>query len=134
MSKTLQTLRKIALKLPDTTEGVACEGTAMERRTIKVRDKAFLFLGVTDALLKLGESLPEARKLAAKEPDRYRAGAGGWVKLMFSESQPPLMDVVGGWIAESHGLLAGAASARAKPKAKKPAGRKSTGKKAAARR
>jgi hypothetical protein len=49
---TIQSLRQIALRLPGTEEGVACAGTSLEKRTIKVRGKAFLFLGAGDAMLK----------------------------------------------------------------------------------
>ena len=38
-------LHSIAAKLPDVEEGVACAGTSLEKRTMKVRGKAFLFLG-----------------------------------------------------------------------------------------
>ena len=37
----LSTLRQRALCLPDVSEGVACEGTALEKRTLKVHGKAF---------------------------------------------------------------------------------------------
>jgi hypothetical protein len=42
-------LMKIARALPDVTEGVACEGTALESRTFKRGTKAFLFVGTKDA-------------------------------------------------------------------------------------
>ncbi len=41
----VEALRKLALALPEVEEGVSCAGTALERRTVKVRDKAFVFLG-----------------------------------------------------------------------------------------
>ena len=73
----MKAMRAIALKLPDVEEGVACEGTALEKRTVKVKGKAFLFLGTGDALLKLDGSLAAATKLADKTPARYRVGKGG---------------------------------------------------------
>jgi hypothetical protein len=100
-----KTLRATALRLPDTEEGVACEGTALEKRTIKVRRKAFLFLGAADAMLKLGDSKVEAAKLAAKEPDRYKVGATGWVTVKFGDEPPPA-GLLKRWIDESYRLAA----------------------------
>ncbi len=106
-------LRKLALRLPDTEEGIACAGTALEKRTIKTRGKAFLFLGVDDAMVKLCASLAAAVALARNEPDRYQAGKTGWVKVTFGEEPPPLA-LLEKWIAESHGLMAGTEPARAR--------------------
>jgi hypothetical protein len=122
----INSLRRIALDLPGTEEGMACAGTPLESRTIKVGGKAFLFLRATELRLKLGASLPQAKKLAAKEPDRCDAGAGGWVKLVLrpGETKPP--SFLAGWIVESHGLYAKAGGApaskkvKAKTKATKP--------------
>src|SRR5262245_43757452 len=102
----MQALRKIAMQYPGAEAGVACKGTALECTTVKVHNKAFLFLRKTDLRLKLGDSLAEAAKLAAKERDRYEAGAGGWVKVMFSAAQPPPLDLLKRWLDESYRLLA----------------------------
>lgn len=102
----MKALRAIALKYPACEEGIACKGTALECATFKVGGKAFLFLGRADIRLKLGESLPEAAKLAKKEPERFNAGAGGWVKVMYGEDHPLPLDVVKRWIDESYGLMA----------------------------
>lgn len=96
-----QTLRKWALRHPDVEEGVACEGTVIEKRTIKANNKAFLFLGTRDAMLKLRESVPEAKKLAAKKPAQFRAGATGWVTTKFGETEPPIATMKK-WIDESY--------------------------------
>jgi hypothetical protein len=95
----------MALRLPEAQEGVACEGTAAERRTITVRGKAFLFLGASDARLKLHDSLAEATDLAAREPRRYEVGAHGWVKVTFGGASLPV-DTLARWIEESYRLLA----------------------------
>jgi hypothetical protein len=110
-------LRKLALRHAGVEEGIACPGTAMERHTMKAGKKAFLFFGSGDALVKLEASLAEAKKLAKAEPKRYRAGANGWVKLMFTADEPPKLDVLARWIAESHALVA--APAKKKPAKKK---------------
>src|SRR5688572_15785556 len=80
-------LRSAALRFPEAEEGIACEGTALEKRTIKARNKAFLFLGATDAMLKLHDSVAEATKLASKQPDRYKVGAHGWVTVSFRNGE-----------------------------------------------
>ena len=103
-NRPMQALRKLALEFPGTEEGVACEGTPIERRTIKTVGKAFLFLGVGDAMFKLGASLPAASKLAMKEPDHYKAGKSGWVKVIFGNEPPPLARLEK-WIGESYQLM-----------------------------
>ena len=112
----MQALRKAALLYPGTEEGVACEGTPIESRTVKAQKKAFLFLTVGHARLKLRESLPEAAKLAKKQPDQFQVGSGGWVKasLMADGSTP--LDVLERWIAESYRLIAGPVAAGGKTK------------------
>ncbi len=99
-------LRAAALEYPGTEEGIACEGTALEKRTIKVRNKAFLFLGPKDAMLKLRESLPTATDIAAKELERCKVGAHGWVTVTFGDSQLLSTDVLLAWIDESYRLFA----------------------------
>jgi hypothetical protein len=102
----MQALRRFALRYPEAQEGVACEGTAAEKRTVKVRNKAFLFLGPADVMLKLGESAAEAAELASKEPSRYKVGAHGWVTVKFAADESPPLDVLKRWIDESYRLLA----------------------------
>jgi hypothetical protein len=102
----MRALQTIALRYPEAQEGVACAGTPIEKRTVKVRNKAFLFLGTADAMVKLSESLTEAANLAAKEPNHYKVGAHGWVSLTFSDGAPPPLDVLERWIDESYRLLA----------------------------
>jgi hypothetical protein len=101
----MKALRRAALRHPDTHEGISCEGTSLEKRTVKAHRKAFVFLGVADVMVKLRESLPEARRLARKEPDRYRAGAHGWVKASFAEDEEPPLALLQRWIDESYRLV-----------------------------
>lgn len=117
--KVMARLLEHAIALEGVEQGVACEGTALERRTAKVRGKAFLFLGVADAMLKLDASLPEALSLEREDPSRFRVGKGGWVKLAFTDAEPPPLDVAARWIAESHALAA-ATSPKKPVAAKKP--------------
>lgn len=113
-----QALARFALRLEGADESVACAGTALEKRTVRVRGKAFVFLGARDVLLKLGESLPEARALAKAEPGRFRAGSGGWVTIRVDAPDPPPLALLERWVRESHALLA---AAPAKPRAGKAA-------------
>jgi len=75
--------------------------------TVKARNKAFLFLTIGHARLKLRESLPEATKLAQKKPDQLQVGAGGWVKASLSADGSTPLDVLERWIGESYRLMAG---------------------------
>jgi hypothetical protein len=115
----IATLRALALRHAGVTEGIACAGTPLERRTMKTGIKAFLFAGATDAMVKLAASLPEARRLAKAEPARYRVGANGWVKLTFTAAEPPARDVLARWIAESYQLMSAAEQPAVKPAKKK---------------
>lgn len=90
----------------------------MERHTIAIGNKAFLFFGAGDALVKLVGSLREARRLAAREPTRYRVGANGWVKLMFADQKLPPRDLLERWIAESYALAKAKPKSKSKPKPK----------------
>jgi hypothetical protein len=96
----------LALRYPKAEEGIACAGTALEKRTVKARSKAFLFLGTADAMVKLGDSLAEAARLAATEPDRYKVGTHGWVTVTFGGEESPPLDLLERWIDESYRLLA----------------------------
>ncbi|MCI0637696.1 MAG: MmcQ/YjbR family DNA-binding protein [Gemmataceae bacterium] len=101
----MQALRKIALAYPEAEEGIACKGTALECATFKARNKTFLFLGAADLRVKLSESLSEAVKLQAKEPNRYKVGAHGWVAVVFGSDKSTPIDVLERWIDESYRLL-----------------------------
>lgn len=99
MNKVIQALRKRALRHPDTTEGVACEGTALEKRTVKAGSKAFLFLGLSDAMFKLTDSAAEATRLGLK------VGKNGWVSVKL-DGAPPLARLQK-WVDESYRAVAG---------------------------
>lgn len=105
MTAPIQVLSKVALRHPETEEGIACAGTAIETRTVKVRHKAFVFLGLTHARVKLDASLPDAARLAAKHPGRFDVGAHGWVKATFSREAPPDLTLLGRWIDESYRVM-----------------------------
>jgi len=100
----MQALRKLAMRYPETEEGVSCKGTSLERVTVKAKNKAFLFLGTADLRLKLRESLADASKLASKQPSCLKVGAQGWVWAKFSEGAFPL-DLLVRWIDESYRVV-----------------------------
>jgi hypothetical protein len=133
MSETMKALRKSALRHPGAQEGVSCEGTPAEKSTVKARGKAFLFLGVADAMFKLRESLAEAAELASKEPGRYKVGAHGWVKVTFSDGPSPPLEVLEKWIGESYRLVVGKQGAATLPGGALPASTKEAAKKTTAK-
>jgi predicted DNA-binding protein (MmcQ/YjbR family) len=104
-SDTMQILRKIAMRYPEVEEGTVCNKTAF-----KVRNKGFLFVGSDDnsynVMLKLGDSLPQAAKLAAQTPAGYKVGSNGWVTATFEKDQTPRADLFEKWIDESFRLIA----------------------------
>jgi hypothetical protein len=103
-------LSSIALALPNVEQGIACAGTALESRTYRTGNKAFLFVSKKDARLKLDSSASEARKLG------FKVGANGWTTIPLEAW--PSTPIAKRWISESHGLMAGAASSKkAKTKA-----------------
>jgi len=102
----LQALRNQALAMANVEEGIACAGTSLEKRTIKVRKKAFVFLGQTDVMLKLDESLPEATRFARLHPDNVKVGAHGWVTIKLSDSNGPSLECLSRWLDESYRLFA----------------------------
>ncbi len=99
MNKVISALRKRALRHPDTSEGVACEGTALEKRTVKAGSKSFLFLGLSDAMFKLTDSAAEATRLGLK------VGKNGWVSVKL-DGAPPLARLEK-WVDESYRAVAG---------------------------
>ncbi len=108
-------LRALATKHPEVEESIACKGTAVESSAFKVDKKTFLFARDVQMMVKLEESLPEAKELAAREPERYKAG-GGWVTVKFDGGVLPPRELLARWIAESYRLMTAPA---AKPKAAK---------------
>ena len=96
-------LRAIALALPDVEQGVACVGTALESRTYRTGNKAFLFVSKKDARLKLEASAAAAKKLGLK------VGANGWLTIPL-DALPPT-PIAKRWIRESYEQCAGKSKA-----------------------
>lgn len=104
-------LRAVALAQPDTDEGVACAGTPLEKSTIKARDKAFVFMGQREVMLKLSESLEEAKTMAQSSPAALKVGARDWVTAQLDSLPRALLER---WILESYRVVT--SSARKTPK------------------
>jgi hypothetical protein len=109
-SRTLTSLKKLALVHPSVEEGIACAGTSLEALTFNVRKKAFLFIAGRDDLIelrfKLDQSMKAAQKLAAKNTDGMQVGKNGWTKLTFPSKSPPAGNLLKRWIGESYALFA----------------------------
>ena len=124
---TMQSLLRFALGLPETEESVACAGTAVESRTVKRKNKAFLFLRASDARLKLAASVKEAARLAAQEPTRYSVGKLGWV-LVRLDGASDRVDLLKRWIEESYSLFGTGKAKSTKANAASPTSKKKAGK------
>src|SRR5262245_1821463 len=96
----VQELGSIALRLPHVERGIACKGTSAERATFKAGKKAFLFLGAGDAMVKLQESIPQAKKTAG-----CKVGASGWTKVVWGPEASPPLGLLQKWIEESFRLM-----------------------------
>jgi len=134
VARATDSLLNFALRLPDTTEGIACAGTAIESRTAQTRGKAFLFVGAGVVRFKLDASTKEMAQLAAKDPAHFEVGFAGWCKITIGGGKLPPAAQLRRWITESHSLFAGKAVGATKPAAAKkkpaPAKRKTGGRQA----
>jgi predicted DNA-binding protein (MmcQ/YjbR family) len=96
-----------ALALPE-----AKEDFPWEERVVKVRNKIFLFIGVTDEgrRLYVGVKLPESNEEALAEPGASKMGYGlgkhGWITLSYHPSDRPPVDVLTDYITESYRAVA----------------------------
>lgn len=106
-----QAVLAAALRLPNAEAGVACAGTVLEAATVKVQGKAFLFVGKKGVRFKLAASIGAFAALCKKEPDRYSAGAGGWVAIELDPNGNVPAITTSTWLPESHALFANPASA-----------------------
>lgn len=117
-------IREKASKYPDVDEGIACT-----QSSFKTGKKSFLFIGMQGgrykAMFKLQKSLPEATKLAEKEPDRFQVGSTAWVTARFTAEKPMPKKLWAKWLDESYEL--------SRPNAKKKAAKKKSVKKKVAK-
>ena len=106
MAKTADPTAPISKKA-ESFEG-ATKGTSCNQTSFKVGKQSFFFIGPGakgvgfKAMFRLRKSMPQAEKLAAKEPDRYSAGSTGWVTVRFTAEKPIPKTVWEKWLKESY--------------------------------
>lgn len=108
------------------------KGTSCTQSSFKAGKKAFLYIGEqggrSKAMFKLDASMPEAVKLAKRDPDDYQVGSTAWVTARFTAEQPMPKALWQKWLDESYALSAGAGAKKAV--AKKAVAKKARAKKA----
>ncbi len=118
----MQKVRKIALQLPEAEEGTSCNKSAFQ-----ARKKSFCFMGQKDdsynVMVKLVDSLPEAEKLKADSPERFKVGLRGWTTLIFPHSESPPSGLLEKWVVESYRALAHKQLVASLPQGTAPAGK-----------
>ena len=98
-------IRKKASKYPAVAEGTSCT-----QSSFKAGKGSFLFVGPGPkgegykAMFKLERSIPQAKKLAEKQPDRFEVGSGAWVTTRFSAEEPLPRTIWEKWLQESYDL------------------------------
>lgn len=110
-------IRQKAVTFP----GVA-KGTSCTQSSFKAGKGTFLFIGPGakgqgfKAMFKLQRSMPEAIKLAAKDPSRFEVGSTGWVTTRFSADEPLPKTIWQKWLTESYEVTCGRTVAARKDK------------------
>ncbi len=114
-----EALHREALRLAGVAAGTACTQSAY-----KAGRGTFLFIGPGakgvgfKAMFKLKASLPEARRLAARDPSRFEVGTTGWVTARFTAEAPMPAELWGRWLIESYTITAGPADAATRKRSK----------------
>lgn len=90
MNDPTQPICEKAMTFPDVIKDMSCNQTSF-----KATKSKFLFIGPGPkgrgfkVMFKLDKSTPQARELAAKEPERYKMGSSaGWVTVRFTSESP----------------------------------------------
>ncbi len=98
-------LRDFALSFPG-----AHEDFPWGHRALKVKSKAFLFMGSEDGGLGLSVKLPHSNSAALMlpfaTPTGYGLGKSGWVSASFPKGQQPPMEMLRQWVDESYRAVA----------------------------
>lgn len=98
-------IRKQAAKFP----GVA-KGTSCNQSSFKAGKGSFLYIGPGakgqgfKAMFKLKGSMPDVKKLATKDPERFEVGSTGWVTARFTAEKPLPKSIWDKWLKESYAL------------------------------
>lgn len=93
-----ETIRSIALRLPETDEGTSCVN-----RAFTAGGKNFAFLGEKDDEIRLRLKLDASVDEVA---DRYEVGSHGWTMIRFDATAAPSDAELERWVTESFRLLA----------------------------
>ncbi len=110
-------IRRKAVTFPGIAKGTSCTQSAF-----KAGKGTFLFIGPGPkgqgfkAMFKLQASMPQALKLAAKDPKRFEVGSTGWVTARFTAAEPLPKQIWEKWLAESYDVTCGAGSTAKKAK------------------
>lgn len=111
MTKKLDPIEQIeaeAASYSNVTTGQSCNQTSF-----KVGKGTFLFIGPGPkgqgfkAMFKLKDSMPEAQKLADREPKKFEVGKTGWVTTRFSAEEPLPRKIWEKWLLESYQITKG---------------------------
>ncbi len=124
-------LRDFALGYPG-----AHEDMPWGHRAIKVKGKAFLFMGHQAGGLGLSVKLPHSKDAALMlpfaTPTGYGLGKSGWVSAEFAKTDKPPLEMLRQWVDESYRavapkkLVAQLGAGTAAPSAPKPAAKKAS--------
>lgn len=102
-------IRRRAVTFPGIAKGTSCTQSAF-----KAAKGTFLFIGPGPkgqgfkAMFRLKASMPQALKLAAKDPKRFEVGSTGWVTARFTAEEPLPKRIWEKWLAESYDVTSGA--------------------------
>jgi len=101
-----EAMRRHALSFPETHEDFPWE----EHRAVKVKGKAFLFMGMSPTELSFSVKLPQSRDIALMlpfaKPTGYGLGKSGWVSGLFEADAKPPVDMLLAWLDESYRAIA----------------------------
>ena len=98
-------IRRKAVTFPAVAKGTSCN-----QSSFKAGRGTFLFIGPGakgqgfKAMFKLNRSMPQARELATKNPDRFEVGSTGWVTTRFTAAKPLPKSIWHRWLEESYEL------------------------------
>jgi predicted DNA-binding protein (MmcQ/YjbR family) len=100
-----QVLRAQGMSWPEVTEEFP-----WGHRTLKVKGKAFIFMGIDDGRfhmsVKLPQSGPGALMLKFCQPTGYGLGKAGWVSADFGKDDMIPVDLLRDWLKESYQAVA----------------------------
>jgi predicted DNA-binding protein (MmcQ/YjbR family) len=98
-------LREAGMGYPEVTEDFP-----WGHRTLKVKGKAFVFMGISEEGLFLSVKLPQsngaALMLPFAQPTGYGLGKSGWVSANFGARDTPPLEMLRQWLDESYRAVA----------------------------